>query len=161
MLSSKYLFHLCLSVTLMIICLFLKMPPVRQSRRLAQQEVDVDDTSYACFLCLIMIDVTMHAAKLTPCCSRRIHRICYQHHMNSHDCCGNCRTPFAATNPVRVPDREQQRQQAIRDLEALLEPGAIEDWITQVGGLGVSSNLQESFVQMSPGMYKYHLTLRT
>ena len=103
------------------------MPLVRQSRRLAQQEVEVDDTSYACFLCLIMVDVTMHAAKLTPCCSRRIHRICYQHHVNSHDCCGNCRTPFAATNPIRVPDREQQRQQAIRDLEALLEPGAIED----------------------------------
>ena len=71
-----------------------------------------------------------------------------------------CRTPFAATNPVRVPDREQQRQQAIRDLEALFEPGAIEDWITQVGGLGVSSDLQESLVQVSPRMYKYHLTLR-
>ena len=47
-----------------------------------------------------------------------------------------------------------------RDLEALLEPDAIEDWITQVGGLGVSSDLQESFVQVSPRMYKYHLTLR-
>ena len=107
MLSSKYLFHLCLSVTLITICLFLKMPPVRQSRHLAQQEVDVDDTSYACFLCLIMVDVTMHAAKLTPCCSRRIHRISYQHHVNSHNCCGNCRTPFAVylieNNSVNKP----------------------------------------------------------
>ena len=61
---------------------------------------------------------------------------------------------------LQKDDREQQRQQAIRDLEALLEPGAIEDWITQVGGLGVSSDLQESLVQVSPRMYKYHLTLR-
>ena len=76
--------------------------------------------------------------------------------------CELARLLWKLSNPFcRVPDREQQRQQAIRDLEALLEPGAIEDWITQVGGLGVSSNLQESFVQMSPGMYKYHLTLRT
>ena len=129
------------------------MPPVRRSRRLAQQEVEVDDTPYACFLCLVMIDVTMRGAKPTLCCSRRIHRTCRQHHVNSHDCYGNCRTPFAATNPVRVPDREQQRQQALRDLKALL--------VTQVGGLGVSSDLQESFFQVSPGMYKYHLTLRT
>ena len=117
------------------------MPSVRRSRRLAQQEVEVDDTPYACFLCLVMIDVTMRGAKPTLCCSRRIHRTCRQHHVNSHDCYGNCRTPFAATNPVRVPDREQQRQQALRDLEALLEPGAIEDRITQVGVLGVSSDL--------------------
>ena len=101
----------------------------------------MDDTPYACFLCLVMIDVTMRGAKPTLCCSRRIHRTCRQHHVNSHDCYGNCRTPFAATNSVRVPDREQQRQQALRDLEALLEPGAIEDRITQVGGLGVSSDL--------------------
>ena len=136
------------------------MTPVRRSRRLAQQEVEVDDTPYACFLCLVMIDVTMRGAKLTPCCSRRMNPTCYQHHVNSHDCCGNCRTFFAATNPVRVPDREQQRQQAIRVSEALLEPGAIEDRITQVGGLGVSSDLQVSFVQVSTRMYEYHLTLR-
>ena len=136
------------------------MPPVRRSRRLAQQEVEVDDTPYACFLYLVMVDVTMRGAKLTPCCSRRIHRTCYQHHVNSHDCCGNCRTTFAATNPVRVPDREQQCQQAIRDLEALLEPCTIEDRIAQVGGLGVSSDLQVSFVQVSSRMYEYHLTLR-
>ena len=55
-----------------------------------------------------MIDVTMRGAKPTLCCSRRIHRTCRQHHENSHDCYGNCRTPFTATNPVRVPDREQQ-----------------------------------------------------
>ena len=110
------------------------MPPVRRSRRLAQQEVEVDDTPYACFLCLVMIDVTMRGLKLTPCCSRRIHLTFYQHHVNSHDFCGNCRTPFATTNPVHVPYREKQRQQAIRDLETLLEPGAIEYRITQVGG---------------------------
>lgn len=82
--------------------------------------------------CLTIIDVTMRGAKLTPCRSRCIHRTCYTHHVATSDHCGHCRAPFAAF-PNGVTTREQQRQQAIRDLEALLEPGAIEERITQEG----------------------------
>lgn len=58
----------------------------------------------------------MRGAKLTPCCSRRIHRTCYQHHVATSDHCGHCRAPFAATIPDGALTREQQRQQAIGDL---------------------------------------------
>lgn len=117
------------------------MPPVQLSRHLARQDVQVDGTSYACLLCLTMIDVTMRGATLTPCCSRRIHRTCYDHHVATSDNCGHCRAPFAASAAISddVTNKERQRQQAIRDLEALLEPGAIEDRITQVGQTLVSN----------------------
>lgn len=91
----------------------------------------------------------MRGAKVTPCCSRRNHRTCYQRHVATSDCCGHFRAPFEA-NPAGVPNRKQQRQQAIRDLEALLEPGAIEDWITQIRG---------RFIRVSEGLYQYNVTL--
>ena len=106
------------------------MPPLRRSTRLARQVVEVDGTSYACFLYLIMIDVSMRGATVTPCCHRRIHRSCFRGHRTTSDQCGHCRAPFAVLAAAAIPNedvtnREQQRQQARRDLEALLEPGAI------------------------------------
>ena len=82
-------------------------------------------------------------------CQRRIHRRCYQSHVHTSDTCGLCREPFTVheaqamaaianpepEHPIRQTDmelREQQRQQAIRDMEALLQPGALEARIEQV-----------------------------
>lgn len=89
---------------------------MRRLRCLAQQDVEVDSTLYARFSCLTTIDVTMRGAKLTPCCSRRTHRTCYQHHVATSDHCEHCRAPFAATITDGALTREQQRQQAIGDL---------------------------------------------
>ena len=87
------------------------------------------------------------AILITPCCQRRIHRWCYQSHVHTSDTCGLCREPFTVheaqaaianpepEHPIRqtaMELREQQRQQAIRDLEALLQPGALEARIEQV-----------------------------
>ena len=88
-------------------------------------------------------------ATVTPCCQRRVHRQCYQTHVHSSNTCGHCREPFTVhevqamaivanpepEHPFRQADMElckQQRQQAIRDLEALLKPGAPEARIEQV-----------------------------
>ena len=91
----------------------------------------------------------MHNATATPCCQRRIHRQCYQTHVRTSNTCGHCREPFTvheaqAMATVANPEpehpflnadmelHEQQRQQAIRDLEALLQPGALKARIEQV-----------------------------
>ena len=91
----------------------------------------------------------MHNATATPCCQRRIHRQCYQTHVRTSNTCGHCREPFTVheaqamatvanpepEHPFRKADmelHEQQRQQAIRDLEALLQPGALNARIEQV-----------------------------
>ena len=125
------------------------MPPVRRSRRLARQDVEEDGRPYDCIICLTQINVNMHNATASPCCQRRIHRRCYQSHVHTSDTCGLCREPFTVheaqamaaianpepEHPIRQTDmelREQQRQQAIRDLEALLQPGALEARIEQV-----------------------------
>ncbi|PFX17940.1 hypothetical protein AWC38_SpisGene17715 [Stylophora pistillata] len=113
------------------------MPPLRCSTRFARQVVEVDGTSYACFLYLIMIDLSMRGATVTPCSHRRIHRSCFRRLRTTSDQCGHCRAPFAVPAAAAIPNedvtnREQQRQQAIRDLEALLEPGAIKERITNV-----------------------------
>ena len=88
-------------------------------------------------------------ATVTPCCQRRVHRQCYQTHVHSSNTCGHCREPFTVheaqamatvanpepEHPFRQADMKlckQQRQQAIRDLEALLKPGAPEARIEQV-----------------------------
>ena len=79
------------------------------------------------------------AILITPCCQRRIHCWCYQSHVHTSDTCGLCREPFtvhkaqaAIANPEPEHPIRQQRQQAIRDLEALLQPGALEARIEQV-----------------------------
>ena len=88
-------------------------------------------------------------ATVTPCCQRRVHRQCYQTHVHSSNTCGHCREPFTVheaqamatvanpepEHPFRQADMKlckQQRQQAIRDLEALLKPRAPEARIEQV-----------------------------
>lgn len=118
------------------------MPPVRRSRRLRRQDVEEDGAPYDCFICLTSITVNMYNATATPCCTRRVHRACYQQHVHTSAACGHCRRPFAAQaaiDPIRNPPinedlarREAQRQQAIQDLEALLQPGALEARIQQV-----------------------------
>ena len=103
------------------------MPPVRRSRRLRRQDVEEDGAPYDCFICLTSITVNMYNATATPCCTRRVHRACYQQHVHTSAACGHCRRPFAAQaaiDPIRNPPinedlarREAQRQQAIQDLE--------------------------------------------
>ncbi|PFX24012.1 hypothetical protein AWC38_SpisGene11417 [Stylophora pistillata] len=111
------------------------MPPLRRSTRLARQVVEVDGTSYACFLYLIMIDVSMTGATVTPCFHRGSHRSCFLRYRTTTDQCGYFRAPFAVPAAAAIPNEDvtnrEQRQQAIRDLEALLEPGAIEERITK------------------------------
>ena len=118
------------------------MPPVRRSRRLRRQDVEEDGAPYDCFICLTSITVNMYNATATPCCTRRVHRACYQQHVHTSAACGHCRRPFAAQaaiDPIRNPPinenlarREAQRQQAIQDLEALLQPGGLKARIQQV-----------------------------
>ena len=100
------------------------MPPVRRSRRLRRQDVEEDGAPYDCFICLTSITVNMYNATATPCCTRRVHRACYQQHVHTSAACGHCRRPFAAQaaiDPIRNPPinkdlarREAQRQQAIQ-----------------------------------------------
>ena len=87
-------------------------------------------------------------ATVTPCCQRRVHRQCYQTHVHSSNTCGHCREPFTVheaqamatvanpepEHPFRQADMKlcKQQRQAIRDLEALLKPGAPEARIEQV-----------------------------
>ena len=104
---------------------------------------------YDCFICLTRINVNMLNATVTPCCQRRVHRQCYQTHVHTSNTCGHCREPLAVheaqamatianpepEHPFRQADMElceQQRQQAIRDLEALLQPGSPEARIERV-----------------------------
>ena len=118
------------------------MPPVRGSRRLRRQDVEEQRAPYHCFICLTPITVNMYDASATPCCTRQVHRACYQQHAHTLAACGHCRRPFATQaaidqlrNPLINEDlaiREVQRQQAIQDLEALLQPGALEARIQQV-----------------------------
>ena len=117
------------------------MTPVRGSRRLRRQDVEEQRAPYDCFICLTPITVNMYDAAATPCCTRQVHRACYQQHAHTLAACGHCRRQFATQaaislrNPLINEDlaiREVQRQQAIQDLEALLQPGALEARIQQV-----------------------------
>ena len=99
-------------------------------------------------------------ATVTPCCQRRVHRQCYQTHVHSSNTCGHCREPFTVheaqamatvanpepEHPFRKADMElckQQRQQAIRDLEAVTTRSSrSKDWT----GMFKSSNFSRSSV---------------
>ena len=82
----------------------------------------------------------MHNATATPCCQRRIHRQCYQTHVRTSNTCGHCREPFTvheaqAMATVANPEPEHLFRKAdmeLRDLEALLQPGALKARIEQV-----------------------------
>ena len=109
---------------------------------MGRQDVEEDRGPYACLICLTPITVNMYNATATPCCRRRVHHACYQQHVHALAACGHCRRPFAAQpaidpigNPLineDLPMREVQIQQAIQDLEALLQPGALKARIQQV-----------------------------
>ena len=109
---------------------------------MGRQDVEEDRGPYACFICLTPIIVNMYNATATPCCRRRVHHACYQQHVHALAACGHCQRPFAAQaaidpigNPLINEDlamREVQIQQAIQDLEALLQPGALKARIQQV-----------------------------
>ena len=82
------------------------MPPVRGSRRLRRQDVEEQRGPYHCFICLTPITVNMYDASATPCCTRQVHRACYQQHAHTLAACGHCRRPFAtqaAIDPLRNP----------------------------------------------------------
>ncbi|PFX27137.1 hypothetical protein AWC38_SpisGene8162 [Stylophora pistillata] len=126
----------------------------RYSRRLREEGPEEDGQSYPCFICLVPITVNLMQVTVTTCCGRGIHRRCPDEHRASSNYCGHCRHPFpsrqrlyddendgpfaygeAQENPVaqfgNIPpplsaEHVNMRQQAIADLRALLEPGALE-----------------------------------
>ena len=124
----------------------------RRSRRILGLLPTRDGQDDKCFICQDEITITMRRARTTPCCMKRIHFACYQTHRRASRTCGNCRREWTTVQNPRAPfppapsriylpeiprvaegeRREQQRLQAIQDLEALLAPGALEHRITQV-----------------------------